>query len=361
MPARRCDCALEHVFAQPAGTTALPAFWRCTLAGQGCFPVCRAHEPRCRQFVGEQSLPVDARQPGIGLPGGILGCVLTPTRPDGRQRQLAGGQHHFAAGWHDTAGFRGLISLQFLSMRSATVSTNIRIEKGRNHTLSLFKKMTTNNILTYKAVLSNKAALALTLSSTPIDSTIFKEPNFKMGIDRKFLEEKIGEQFFVEFEKLNNKDYLNKAIEEMRKNKFMLDIYKSVKKTPPKTYMTSILDNIEKGYIEFTSKDIVKKDYIFVLTPQYQATIFTLSKMNFPNDDERRNFGIDLFEKFKSNDRNFKDFYNDICEKGLEKEFSSFGSSLLDSTFRDGLEYRSEKIIITALLKSGFGTFIENI
>ncbi|WP_322992729.1 hypothetical protein [Limnohabitans sp.] len=221
--------------------------------------------------------------------------------------------------------------------------------------------MTTNNILTYKAVLSNKAALALTLSSTPIDSTIFKEPNFKMGIDRKFLEEKIGEQFFVEFEKLNNKDYLNKAIEEMRKNKFMLDIYKSVKKTPPKTYMTSILDNIEKGYIEFTSKDIVKKDYIFVLTPQYQATIFTLSKMNFPNDDERRNFGIDLFEKFKSNDRNFKDFYNDICEKGLEKEFSSFGSSLLDSTFRDGLEYRSEKIIITALLKSGFGTFIENI
>jgi hypothetical protein len=144
----------------------------------------------------------------------------------------------------------------------------------------------------------------------------------------------------------------------MCKNKSMIDIYKSLKKIPPKTYMASILDNIEKGYIDFTSKDINKKDYVLVLTPEYQGAIFTLSRMDFLNDDERRNFGMDLFNKFKSDHKSFQDFHNEICEKGLEKEFLSFGTNLLDSTFHDGLKHNSEKSIIKALLKSGFGAFI---
>jgi hypothetical protein len=128
-----------------------------------------------------------------------------------------------------------------------------------------------NNILTYKAVLSNKAALALTLS----DLNIFEESNFEIGIEQRLLEEKIGENFFIEFEKLKNKSYLDKIIEEVRKSKAMIEIYKSLKKIPPTTYMISILDNIEKGYIDFTSKDINKKDYVLVLTPEYQGTIFS--------------------------------------------------------------------------------------
>ncbi len=80
--------------------------------------------------------------------------------------------------------------------------------------------------------------------------------------------------------------------------------------------------------------------------------------MTFLNEDERRSYGIDLFNKFKINDESFKDFQNEIFEKGFEKEFLSFGANLLDSTFRDGLKNNSEKDIIKALLKSGFGTFI---
>lgn len=218
--------------------------------------------------------------------------------------------------------------------------------------------MENNRTYTCKAVLSNKAALAGALAAVSAYKEIFHGATPIESIGAEIFQEMAGNSMLLEFEKLGNKEYRDIAIEEIKNNKDMARVFNSLKKIPPTPFMGNISKNIEDGYIEVTSKSIAPNDYIFIISPEFLAAVYKFKDVTLPNDDLKRSAVHKLFSEFKNNPDKFPEFYKEISEKGLEKDFTHFGSDFLSETLKQGLEYGSEKFIIKSLIDNNVGQFV---
>lgn len=219
--------------------------------------------------------------------------------------------------------------------------------------------MNSQNFLTFKAIPSNKSALAATLAYTKTYDNFYTTGQLFTGVEKEKFEKIIGKQMRDEIENLSNKDYLSSSIDKIKNNAAAIDVLKNMKEMDPSPFMENICESIDKGLIDFTSKNIKNNDYVLVFTLEYAAVLYLMrNEVTKDREDEIRIIGKNLFDKFKENSDLMSKFLNEIDTRKESDYFKEIWMKSLDGFLKESLKTYDEKDVIRALIESGYGEFV---
>jgi hypothetical protein len=219
--------------------------------------------------------------------------------------------------------------------------------------------MESEKLLTFKPVISSKAALAMAVAKIKFIHENSEELNSKNKIFTDDANNTLGESFFNEFEKFSDKDYLKSVVEGFKSEPFAINLLKSCKSLDVSIFMSDVCENINRGFLDLESKNIKDNDFVIMYSKEYAATIYTLKdRATIGQEDEVRAMGAKIFKDFKSDPSLFVKFLNEIKLNDQIQNFKSVWLWSMDAVLREAVKNNSVKQFIVELVSVEYGEFV---
>jgi hypothetical protein len=139
--------------------------------------------------------------------------------------------------------------------------------------------------------LSSHLALASTLATLRIQTKV-SPTEMEKGIKKDIFESMLGELVIEEFERIKNTKYRSDSISLLKADKHLLNLYKIHINGNPEDYISNLVENIEKGYINFEIVDDIKQGYVLGTSASLGAAAFITSEYGEKSIAELSNIGV---------------------------------------------------------------------
>ncbi|MDB0048067.1 hypothetical protein N9F12_01340 [Burkholderiaceae bacterium] len=164
--------------------------------------------------------------------------------------------------------------------------------------------------------LSSHLALASTLATLRIQTKI-SPTELEKGIQKDIFENMLGEFIIDEFERIKNAEYRSNSISLLKADKHLLNLYKVHINGNPKDYISNLVENIEKGYLNFEIVDDIKQGYVIGTSASLGAAAFIISEFGEKSIAELSNIGVSP-EDFKKMMSSFQKDVN-LLKSAIQK------------------------------------------
>lgn len=198
-------------------------------------------------------------------------------------------------------------------------------------------KINDNSMKFYKLVVSDHLALACTLGNHELMGKVVERGS--KGIGKEELEGAAQRLINIEFEKLKNADYKNRAIYLLSQNDSLKSSFNFAKKQLIAVFISDIPDALRGGKLTFSDEKAVDGDYLLTYAREYVSVLYARKKSQENSSDNMAKTGVNEMGKhilqqvefYKANPEALEEMILILTNNGEVQEATRFAHICLNN------------------------------